>query len=245
MGTIYKLPAGHTITAAINHQGGHIRQVQDPTIGAVITSSHAFGPYSLERDFIVGGDATVTIAEASSIEPNVIGDDVRLLSGAGAPEDAVQATLSCNPTGDDNALTFTAVAYGASGNSITIAYVDPEANDAALSVVVASKAITVNLATDSGGVITSTAADVLAAIEASANASDLVTVEIDAGDSGTGDDGSGVVTALAAAPMTGGEGTGIGTAGIGSIYVNETDGVPYRNSGTKAAPVWTALADAA
>lgn len=62
--TIHKLKPGHTITVTKNHNVGHIRQVQDPTIGAVITGSHAFGPYALERDFLVQGDATVTIAEA-------------------------------------------------------------------------------------------------------------------------------------------------------------------------------------
>lgn len=62
--TIYKVAAGHTITVAKVNNTGHVRQVQDPTIGAVVTSSHAFGPYALSRDFIVQGDVSVVIAES-------------------------------------------------------------------------------------------------------------------------------------------------------------------------------------
>lgn len=163
---------------------------------------------------------------------------------AGAPDDAAQATLSRNPTGDDNALTFTAVAYGVGGNSITIEYVDPSANDAELSVDVTDTDIVVNLATDSGGTITSTAAEVLAAIEASAPAAALVTVEIDTADTGSADDGSGVVTALAAAPMTGGQGTGIGECIPGGLLSDTENADVYRNDGTQAVPVWVQLADA-
>lgn len=166
-----------------------------------------------------------------------------LTSGAGVPDDAVQATLSRNPAGDDNALTFTAVAYGTGGNSITIEYLDPSANDAALSIDVVGNAITVNLATGGAGAITSTAAAVLAAIEASGPAAALVTVAIDTGDTGIADDGSGVVTALASAPMTGGAGTSIGVSLKGGLYVDTTGGLVYRNSGTQAVPAWTALAD--
>lgn len=168
-----------------------------------------------------------------------------ITSNAGAPDDAVQATLSRNPAGDDNALTFTAVAYGTGGNSITIEYVDPSATDASLSVDVDGNAITVNLATDGGGSITSTAAEVLAAIEAKAEAAALVTVAIDASDTGVADDGSGVVTALASAPMTGGQGTAIGTVLPGGILIDTTNANTYRNDGTQAVPVWVQLGDAA
>lgn len=168
-----------------------------------------------------------------------LANGVQILSGSGAPDDSVQATLSRNPAGDDNALTFTAVAYGEVGNAITIAYVDPSDNDIELSVDVVDSAIVVTLATDSGGTITSTAADILAAIEASEAASALVTVTINTADTGTNDDGSGVVTALAAAPMTGGvDGTGQGAAGTGSLYIDTDDGTHYRNTGTADALVW-------
>jgi predicted secreted protein len=67
-------------------------------------------------------------------------------------------------------------------------------NNTALTVGVSSHAITVNVATDGDGLATSTGADVLAAIEASADAMDLLTQVYLAGSS----DGSGVVSAFTA-----------------------------------------------
>jgi hypothetical protein len=109
------------------------------------------------------------------------------------------ASLTTALTGNNNDMKFTAKAPGTGGNSITVAYVDPSANDATLSVSVTGSAITVNLATSSEGAITSTAAQIKAAIEASAAANALVAVAHH-----TGNDGSGVVIALAATNLTGG-----------------------------------------
>lgn len=120
------------------------------------------------------------------------------------PADApatVQATLTTALTGTNNDMLFTAVPTGRLGNDVTIRYVNPAANSAALSVTVSARAITVNLATNGGGTITSTAALIKAAIEASAAATALVTVAHAAAN-----DGSGVVIALAATALTGGLG---------------------------------------
>lgn len=94
-------------------------------------------------------------------------------------------------TGSNNDLVFVAKAPGTTP-TVRIAFVDPSANNAALSVAVASQDITVNLATNGSGTITSTAAQVKAAIEASAAAAALVTVAL-----APSNDGTGVVTALA------------------------------------------------
>lgn len=184
-------------------------------------------------------DSTViTDSSLSGVTAISLTQDVAFLVSDGAPEDAVQASLDANPAGDDNGLTFTAVAYGSSGNAISIEYVDPSENDAVLGVTVAGSVITVSLATGGAGAITSTAAEVLAAIEADAAADALVAVAIDAADSGVADDGSGIVTALAADLLTGGAGTGIDTAGKGSVAVDYTNGKLYINAGTLAVPVW-------
>lgn len=161
------------------------------------------------------------------------------IGNAGIPADAVRASLSANPAGAENRIVYTAVAYGAVGNAITIAYVNPGVNNAELSVAVVGTAITVSLATGSGGAITSTAALVKAAVEANTDAAALVTLAY-AADGGIGD-GSGVVTALAAAPLTGGAGTGIGAVLKGGLCSDTTNGLVYRNSGTVAAPAWTAV----
>lgn len=113
--------------------------------------------------------------------------------------DATQAELETELVGDDNDLVFTAVNGGTGGNSITVAYVDPSGNDQELGVVVTDSDIVVNLATGPAGAITSTANDILAAIEADEDASALVTVAL--ADDNTGE---GVVTAMAETALSGG-----------------------------------------
>ncbi len=110
-----------------------------------------------------------------------------------------KASLDTGVIGDNNALTFTAKKFGAPGNDITVAFVDPEANDASIAVTVTGTAISVSLATDSGGTITSTGTTVIAAIEAKAEAAALV----DVANTSTST-GAGAVVAFAAEALTGG-----------------------------------------
>jgi hypothetical protein len=93
-------------------------------------------------------------------------------------------------TAVNNALTFTSVSAGAVGNQTSIKLRHPQTASAALSVVVNGSAIVVNLATDSVGLVTSTATAVKAAIDAKAEAAALVTV-----DNTGASNGSGVVVA--------------------------------------------------
>lgn len=104
----------------------------------------------------------------------------------------VHALLTTALTGTNNDLVFVARDPGAGGKSITITYVDPPGNNVALSVAVVGTDITVTLATDGTSTITSTAAQVKAAIEASNDANALVVVT-----NAAANDGTGVVTALA------------------------------------------------
>jgi hypothetical protein len=99
-------------------------------------------------------------------------------------------------TGSDNDIQIIAREVG--DTDVQLELVDPSANDAELSVVVAGEDITVNLATDSGGTITSTAQEVVDAINDDDTASELVFATVAAGDSGAG-----VVTALAQTPVAG------------------------------------------
>lgn len=233
MADFHKLKAGQTLTATATEGRIHVRSAQ-LSVSSFTRSSVSFGPFLVDTDWLVDGSAMVVIAD------HLAAVNATLMTSDGAPVDAVQASAAINPTGDDNALTFTARVYGVEGNSISVAYVDPSANDAALSVSVFRQAISVSLATDGSGVITSTAAEVLAAVEAHGEANSLVTVAIDASDSGAGDDGSGIVTAIAATALENGAGTGIGTASKGCICLDTTNGASYINTGTQAAPDWTA-----
>lgn len=87
-------------------------------------------------------------------------------------------------------LTYTARAKGRAGNSISVTHVDPAGNNKVLSVSVSGLDITISLATNGAGAITSTANTVAAAVRANAAANDLVSVAVE----GTG---LGVVNAKA------------------------------------------------
>lgn len=109
------------------------------------------------------------------------------------------ATLTTNLTGANNDLKYTASLHGTEGNNITIEYIDPAANDVSIQVTVSVNAIKVRLQTDGAGAILSLADDVRLAIQTHAIANSLVDIE----NAGT-DDGTGVVTAMAATNLTGG-----------------------------------------
>lgn len=117
---------------------------------------------------------------------------------------AVAASLVTGVEGDDNAIEWTADTEGDAGNDIAIFLRDPKANNATVSVEVATGStgksqIRVNLATNGSGAITTTATEVISAIEGDADAAALVDVA-NSGDS----DGSGVVTATGPSYLTGG-----------------------------------------
>ncbi|XHR29598.1 MAG: phage tail sheath C-terminal domain-containing protein [Chthoniobacteraceae bacterium] len=95
-------------------------------------------------------------------------------------------TLSTGTVSDNNALTFTSKLADSVTDSITIELKDPKTNSATLSVAVSAKVITVSLATDATGAITSTAANVTAAINASIEASALVSVANTGASTGAG-----------------------------------------------------------
>ena len=111
-----------------------------------------------------------------------------------APE--VKASATTSLTGTNNDMTYTSKLVGVLGNTVSVRYVDPSGIDKTLSVSVSVNAITVNLATDGLGAITSTAALIKAAIQASSTANALVTTTYP-----TGNDGSGIVTAMSAVTL--------------------------------------------
>lgn len=102
--------------------------------------------------------------------------------------------------GVNNDLVYTAKERGVQGNSIQIRYVDPAGNNQPLTVgFVSPNIVSVSLATGPAGAITSTAAQILAAVNANVVVNKLVTVT-----NATGNNGTGVVTALAATNLAGG-----------------------------------------
>lgn len=142
---------------------------------------------------------TVTSADAVTRVRLLLQRFVRFVAANHAPAGA-QAALTTALAGLNDDLTYTAIDKGLAGNSITVAYINPGTPNAALSVVTTGSDIVVNLATNGASAITSTAAQVAAAVAADVlGAAKLVTVA-NAG----GNDGTGVVSAMAATPLSGG-----------------------------------------
>jgi hypothetical protein len=122
------------------------------------------------------------------------------------------ASLTVDPAGANNALDWEAIDDGTEGNLISVEYIDPAANSSPLDLDLDGNAIKVYLATDGGGVITTIADDISAAVAVHPVISLLVTC-VDNG----GDDGSGVVTAMAQAYLTGGTSNYVATPGGGTL----------------------------
>lgn len=118
--------------------------------------------------------------------------------GSGMLGTSVAAALTTG-TADSNAINLTAKTSGLTGNNLSIKYADPGTASSALSVSVTGSAITVNLATDASGTITSTVDDVVAALNGDASSSALVTAAKQGFTSGTA-----VVAAQASTNLTGG-----------------------------------------
>lgn len=156
----------------------------DRMVGDVITLTSTFLGYVKKKMRIV------QIAQAQQGQINII---CREYNGA------ENATLTTSLTGTNNDLIFTSKTKNESANVISIKYTDPYANNHSLSVSVTANAINITLATNSSGAITTTATQLKAAIEANSPASALVTVAY-----ATGNDGSGVVTAMAQTNLSGG-----------------------------------------
>jgi len=112
---------------------------------------------------------------------------IGLVGTAPAALGALAAAMSVGAEVLNDGLQFTAVAAGRAGNALSVEAVDPQANNAALAVSVTDNKISISLATDAGGVLTSTAADVKAGVEGEPAAAGLVNVALLG-------DGSGVVT---------------------------------------------------
>ena len=118
------------------------------------------------------------------------------------------ASLTTSLTGTHNDITYRSVAAGVIGNSHTVEYVDPAANNSPLTVTLTvaagAMALVVSLATNGSGTIVTTANDIMVALAAQGTAfTNYMTAEL-----ATSNDGSGVVTALAEANLSGGAATG-------------------------------------
>jgi len=105
-----------------------------------------------------------------TVRSSVIG-----LVGSGN-DDGIAAAVTIG-TGN-GALRFTAVSKGTAGNALSIVTVKPSGNNAALAVTKSGNVITISLATDGSSVATSTASQVLAALNAAGTVNTFVTAAL-------------------------------------------------------------------
>jgi hypothetical protein len=108
-----------------------------------------------------------------------------------------RASLNVNPAGSDNGITYSALYHGSAGNSIRVRHVVSGASTP-LSVTVSGNDVTVNVATNGSSVATSTANQVVAAVNANTSAAKLLFAQATEGT------GAGVVAAQAYTNLTGG-----------------------------------------
>lgn len=118
---------------------------------------------------------------------------------AAVPGVASTVTLKASGTGARDDIVITAKQTGADGDKIKVQLVDPDAASASLKVAVETDVIRVYVATDGTKAITSTIAEVIAAINATLYVKDIVVATLAAG-SAEGD----LVIAVAATPLAGG-----------------------------------------
>jgi len=172
------IPTGETVTAAVLRIKA---DPEDPNSDAVF-----FNPI------------TTTLSSFGQITDDASGDGEGqvLFTLIG---DSVAAEVTIDPTGTDNSVKYTAVTAGQAGNNITVEYVDPVAALSPLSVTVVGTVITISLETNAGSAIISTADEIITLITGDVDASALV-IPTNVGL------GTGVVTAIAATNLTGGNG---------------------------------------
>jgi len=127
-----------------------------------------------------------TIEKDTGLRPIALLDTstIGLIGTAPDAASARAATLVAG-TGSSGFM-LTADAAGTAGNAITLNLIAPQTNGASLGVTVTGTAIAVSLATDTGGIVTSTALQVITAINDNADADALVTAAAVQGQPTTG-----------------------------------------------------------
>ena len=118
---------------------------------------------------------------------------------AAVPGVASTVTLKASGTGARDDIVITAKQTGADGDKIKIQLVNPDAASASLKVAVETDVIRVYVATDGTKAITSTIAEVIAAINATLYVKDIVTALLAEGSEGTD-----AAIAVAATALAGG-----------------------------------------
>lgn len=192
--------------ADIQYPGGII--VLSAPLAGAYTVRCATGTYYTTISDLLGGSVARVTTGPQLVETPLLGDAyVRrypvVTDFTVTLDTFVVSTCASYTTalaGANNDLVFTHQAGGTAGNSYSITYTDPGAASQSLSVVVTGYAVNVNLATDGAKAITSTATQVMNAVNTSPGCQ---FIKFGASLAGS-DTGAGVVTALATQSLAGG-----------------------------------------
>lgn len=163
------------------------------TIGALVNAAATLGAP-------VAGTATLTTNVAAQTTIGGLTPATATISNTAAASTTFGGVKAALTSGAGNAaLTFTAAAAGTPGNSITVALVNG-GNNQSLSSTVSGNVITVNLATNGAGAVTSTASQVASYLEDQSAFTALASVT-------AGGTGASAVVAAGATNLTGGSTT--------------------------------------
>ncbi|MHC4880489.1 MAG: choice-of-anchor L domain-containing protein, partial [Planctomycetota bacterium] len=238
------------LTSGLILSSGHVHDVIGPNCEDGITTNHGtpgdsdldvladfngqdfdtFDASVLEFDFIPDKNAVTFSYVFSSDEYNEFVNSsfndvfAFFVNGVNRATVPVQnpAMLDVMPNGGDNDLQIVAVQPGISGNLITVEFVDPGVPDSPLGTSVSGTAITVSLATDTSGILISTASEVIGELLSTG----LVTAAGLESPDGDFEFGSGLVAPLPLTPLSGG-----GPAGEGPVAVNTVNnGNPFNTN---------------
>ncbi|MCJ7615184.1 MAG: flagellar hook protein FlgE [Desulfobacterales bacterium] len=203
----------------------------------LIVQGYAVETVNTDGTFTLGSVADISVTGA--ISPPKASSDITTTLNLDAGATFVNATLLVDCINANSDVTYTAINGGVNGNSISVVYVDPGIASQALSVGVVGNAITVNLATDAGLVITSTAAEIAAAVAAKAEAAALVTAAAESS-------GAGVANAKVAANLAGGGVVADVVSTTMTIYDSLGNDIPLTITFTRTATgnggLWAAVA---
>ena len=218
--------------AALRYSAGALTSAVNLEIG---------GANGSEVIFLGGTSSVANIRDAINNATDTTGVTARTLAGAGTTVAATAGSETIDSTAALSDVTFTAVTPG-TVPAVSIEFLDPGANDAALGVTTTvngdNVTISVSLATDNGGAITTTAADIAALITADGEASQYVTAAAEGA-------GTGVVDAVAATPLAGA--IDAGTLNVSDVRSEGTAGtisVVYADPGANNAPLGVSVATA-
>jgi hypothetical protein len=186
------------ITVNLATDGGGAATSTATLVKAAVDAS---GPASaLVATALIGdGTGVVSAVTATNLAGGLAAISATAIDlNSGTITDQGSAPRATHAFGSSNAeITFTAVTGGTSGNSLHVALVNPGTNNHALTVGVSSGTLTVTLATNGSAAATSTVAQVIAAVNGDATASQTFIAS-------TTGNGTGTVVAVGSTALSGG-----------------------------------------